>query len=344
MVFFENVTCTKCGHALGFAPERGVMCALDPEPPLWRAVSHEDGPRYRLCRNQIEHGVCNWLVPDSDSEDYCQACRLNHIIPNLASPDAKPAWHRLEVAKRRLLYTLFALGLPVESKLANPERGFQFEFLQDSSSPDGPHVYTGHSEGVITINIAEADDPFREKMRLQLGETYRTVLGHFRHEIGHYYWDRLIKDSPRLPEFRELFGDEREDYAAALKRHYANGLPADWPERFVSGYASMHPWEDWAESWAHYLHIVDTLETARAFSLSLRPVKTEAPPASDLTLAARRLDLSSFEELITGWTPLTIALNALNRSMGMNDVYPFVLHDRAVEKLRFVHDTIAEQQ
>jgi hypothetical protein len=351
-VFFESVQCTHCGHALAYVPDRALICAIEPgEPPTWRVAGDESGAAYRLCRNQTEHAVCNWAIPVDDSNGYCLSCRLNHMIPNLEKPETKEAWHRLEIAKRRVLYTLYELGLPVEAKAERPN-GLQFDFLQDPGSPNGPRVSTGHTDGVITINVAEADDPFREKMRVQMGETYRTVLGHFRHEIGHYYWDRLIQDGPNLADFRRLFGDERADYAEAQKRHYSQGAPADWGTSFVSAYASMHPWEDWAESWAHYMHIVDTLETARAFSLSLRPIKDsaqalppvkEAPRPQEPALASRRLNLHSFEDLIAGWIPLTMALNSLSRSMGMNDSYPFVLSETAIEKLRFVHGAVEAQ-
>jgi hypothetical protein len=343
MLFFESVQCTLCGHALAFLPDRGLICAIEPaQEGAWRVAGQEGGDSYRLCKNQTDHAVCNWAIPVADPIEYCLACRLNHMIPNLDAAPAKEAWHRLEIAKRRVLYTLFELGLPVEAKSDRPD-GLQFDFLQDAGSPNGPRVSTGHTDGVITINVAEADDPFREKMRIQMGEAYRTVLGHFRHEIGHYYWDRLIRGGPSLARFRELFGDESVDYAEAQKRHYNQGPPADWVSRFVSAYASMHPWEDWAETWAHYLHMVDTLETARAFSLSLQPVK-EAAPSSEPALSSRRLNLHSFEDLMSGWIPLTMALNSLNRSMGMNDGYPFVLSDMAITKLRFVHEVVEAQQ
>jgi hypothetical protein len=91
------------------------------------------------------------------------------------------------------------------------------------------------------------------------------LLGHFRHEVGHYFWDRLVATDPhQLEEFRVLFGDDRQDYGEALKRHYDEGAPANWQDTYISMYATMHPWEDFAETWAHYLHIVDTLETAGA--------------------------------------------------------------------------------
>ena len=361
VLYFESVQCTRCGHALAYLPDRTTIGALesaaDPNAavagatPIWRVAGDQSGATYRLCRNQTEHAVCNWAIPASDPSEYCASCRLNHLIPNLERSGAKDAWHRLEIAKRRVLYSLYALGLPVEAR-SERANGLQFDFLQDLGASNQPRVFTGHSDGLITINVAEADDPFREKMRVQMGEAYRTVLGHFRHEIGHYYWDRLIDDGPRLAAFRERFGDERADYVAAQQRHYADGAPADWPTRFVSAYASMHPWEDWAETWAHYLHITDTLETAHAYDLSLHtraPASTTPPPKSPVAvapdagpsaLASGRLDPHSFQQLIDGWIPLTTALNSLNRSMGAADGYPFVLPALAIEKLRFVHDTI----
>jgi hypothetical protein len=265
----------------------------------------------------------------------CISCRLNTAIPNADAPDAKVAWARLETAKRRLLYSLLGLGLPIDRRSPENATGLAFSFK--SSSTDEP-VFTGHSEGLITINIAEADDPFREKTRQEMGEPYRTLLGHFRHEIGHYYWDRLIKERDWVEPFRALFGDETQDYAAAQRRHYETGPPADWPERFVSAYASMHPWEDWAETFAHYLHIVDTLETARTYGLALRPQAASGAPLPDMT--ARRLDFDDFDDLIGAWFPLTNALNSLNRSMGLPDVYPFVLSPPAIAKLAFVHEIV----
>jgi hypothetical protein len=340
VVFFESVKCTRCGHVLAFLPDRTVMSALeaDTEAPdeIWRALAaRASGERYRLCRNSAEYGVCNWAVPVDDGNDYCQSCRLNHMIPDLASAGRKDAWHRMEIAKRRLLYTLLGLGLPVETKAENPERGLAFDFLGDSATG---MVFTGHHDGLITINIAEADDPFREKMREQLGEAYRTVLGHFRHESGHYYWQRLVEYGPQLFRFRELFGDERQSYDEARERHYQQGPADSWWNRHVSAYASMHPWEDWAETWAHYLHMVDGLQTARAYGLSLRPTPMGTGP--EPSLAARRLDLRDFDELMKGWIALTLALNSLNRSFGTPDPYPFVLSPPAVEKLSFVHELV----
>ncbi|MDP9034714.1 MAG: putative zinc-binding peptidase, partial [Myxococcota bacterium] len=283
VLFFENVQCTKCGHTLAFLPDHGTVSALEAVDRRDAAVSSPPGlmvalaptargQRYRLCRNYVEHAACNWAIPVADENELCRACRLNDVIPNLSDGHAKEGWRRMERAKRRLLHTLIELGLPVESKHETPG-GLAFCFLEDGASSK---VFTGHNDGIITINLAEADDPFREKTREQLGETYRTLLGHFRHEIGHYYWDRLIKNSNDLAAFRDLFGDEQADYAAALRRHYELGAPPDWASTFVSAYASMHPWEDWAETWSHYLHMVDTLETARTYGLAVR-AEPESP-------------------------------------------------------------------
>jgi hypothetical protein len=341
VVFFENTWCTKCQTSLLFLPDRGVLSSVEPdaaEPSLFRPLLEDTGAElYRRCRNGVEYEVCNFGVPVSSQKEYCRACELNTTIPNLGKPGAREAWLKLEVGKRRLLYTLFELGLPVEPKPAPDAPGLSFSFEEDV---EGEHkVFTGHSNGLITINVAEADSPFRERMRVSMGEAYRTLLGHFRHEIGHYYWDCLIKDCDYLPRFRELFGDERLDYAEAQQRHYQSGPPADWQLRFVSAYASMHPWEDFAETWAHYLHMVDTLETAQSFGLALkaRPVgRAEHAPR----LTASRVDFDDFDELLEAFVPLTVALNSLNRSMGLLDPYPFVLSEPAIEKLAFVHDVV----
>ncbi len=337
VLFFENVTCTCCGHALAYLPDLALVSALEQTEGAWIALAPAARRAgYRLCLNYTENGACNWAIPAGSSDKLCRSCAFNDVIPNLADPHALEAWQRIERAKRRLLYTLIELGLPVEPRSLS-ERGLAFAFKGDE---DGGRtkVFTGHSDGLITINIAEADDPFREKIRLRLGEAYRTLLGHLRHEIGHYYWTRLVDNSRFVNACRELFGDERADYDQALKRHYDQGAPADWAGRFVSAYASMHPCEDWAETWAHYLHMVDTLETSRSYGLALRPQAEGGVPLTSVKV--RRLDFDDFDDLMTAWMPLTVALNSLNRSMGLPDLYPFVLSSPAITKLRFVHDVI----
>ncbi|HEX4354279.1 MAG TPA: putative zinc-binding metallopeptidase, partial [Polyangiales bacterium] len=235
-VFFENVRCTQCGEALAYLPDVRDMSALQPiedqSNTLGTQIKYERlGVRsrqlYRLCDNSLEYGLCNWAIPIEDEDSLCPSCRLNDVVPNLSQPDALDAWRRLEIAKRRLYYALDELKLPIESRDDRPKEGLVFSFMQDGE--DGTKVFTGHNDGLITINIAEADDPLREKLKKNLGESYRTLLGHFRHEIGHYYWDRLVKDSEWLSAYRALFGDESVDYGDSLKRHYAQGAPKDWP-------------------------------------------------------------------------------------------------------------------
>jgi hypothetical protein len=227
----------------------------------------------------------------------------------------------------------------VMDRISDPEHGLAFEFPSDTAAPTA-HVLTGHNNGVITINIAEADDAEREKRRVKLREPYRTLLGHFRHEGGHYFWDRLVKGSAWLQKFRAAFGDERCDYGAALDRHYKEGPPADWQECFVSAYASVHPWEDWAETWAHFLHMTDTLETAAACGLSLRPRRRDEPALPKIRADAR----ASFDSLMEDWFALTYVLNNLNRGLGHPDAYPFVLPTAAIDKLRLVQEIILSAQ
>ena len=336
LVFFENVRCLACGHSLAYVPDLEDILSLEPAGNgLWRSARlGDEWANYRLCANYDREDICNWAMRAEDPEPLCESCRLTRVIPDLSEPGHKQAWYRLEVAKRRLIYSLLQLGLPVESKAVDPKRGVAFEILADTREP----VLTGHSDGVITIDVAEADDAEREKRRLRLHEPYRTLLGHFRHEIGHYYWDRLLADSDRLDAFRERFGDERADYAAALQQHYDRGASDRWQERFISAYASAHPWEDWAETWAHYLHMTDALETAAACGLSLRPRRSDEP---SLTIAGEGRARGPFDEKTEAWLPLTYVLNNLNRGLGLPDGYPFVLSQPVIEKLRFVHDTIA---
>jgi hypothetical protein len=322
-LYFENNRCVNCGEAVGYIPELSGLATL----------SHPDVRGYRQCRNTVEHDACNWLIAPGSEDEYCRSCALSEVIPDLADAANDAAWRRIEAAKRRLLYSLFALRLPVVSRRQD-ERGLAFRFLKGTD--DAP-VMTGHDRGVITLNVDEADFAFRENMREKMGEGYRTVLGHLRHEIGHYYWDRLVDDSQWLEPFRTLFGDERASYEEAIDRHYNAGPPSDWGESYISAYASMHPWEDWAETWAHYLHMVDTLETARSHGLVVRAPAAEKPGER---IATDRLAFFDFDALTSGWNAVTLALNSLNRSMGMKDAYPFVITGKVLEKLRFVHTLV----
>jgi hypothetical protein len=297
---------------------------------------------YTYCANAV-HGVCNWMRPAEDARQFCIACELNRMIPNLIDPAQRRHWWLLEGVKHRLVYSVLRLGLPLLSKEDDPEKGLAFDFLADRSHEirETATILTGHFNGVITVDTAEADPAERERRRADLAEPYRTLPGHFRHEIGHYYWSRLFQDEAQLAAFRNCFGDERRDYGQALEAHYASGPPPDWKNWFVSAYASAHPWEDWAETWAHYLHIVDTMETASAFGIAPRKrIANHIDLASDLNLDPYRE--ADFDRLIDTWLPLTYAVNSLNRSMGLPDLYPFVLSAAALEKLRFVHELIRQ--
>ncbi|MFN4088963.1 MAG: putative zinc-binding metallopeptidase [Alphaproteobacteria bacterium] len=343
LVYFENTHCERCGHSLGFRVEDMALHALTPAGnDLWRPVADPDRT-YRYCGNAA-HAACNWLVPaeSTDGESaLCVACSLNRTIPDLGDPENLQRWQRIETAKRRLVFSLLRLGLPIVPKIQDPEGGLAFDFLAGDASQGGTGVLTGHSEGLITLNVAEADDAWREKHRLDMGEPYRTLLGHFRHEVGHYYWDVLIRRRSHIGPYRALFGDERADYDAALEAHYRDGPPADWPQHFVSAYAAAHPWEDWAETWAHYLHVMDTLETAAAFNLRVRP-EAGTDPELSTRFDFDPYDGRPFDDLVAAWLPLTYAVNSLNRSMGQPDLYPFVLPPAVIGKLRFVHDLVIE--
>ncbi|WP_186275989.1 zinc-binding metallopeptidase family protein [Burkholderia gladioli] len=337
LVFFENVRCERCEAPLGYLPEVGEVGAfeIDASSGQWRSLHPSvAGQLYRPCHNYSVENVCNWMVPADSPASYCESCALTETIPDLSNPDNRPLWYRTEAAKRRLVYTLTMLGLPVESRLLAPERGMSFAF---KAATESEPVMTGHANGLITLNLAEADDAERERVRAVMHEPYRTLVGHFRHEIGHYYFDRLIVGSAWQEAFRERFGDERADYQAALDAHYQNGAPAGWEDSYISEYASMHPWEDWAETWAHYLHMVDTLDTANACGLVLDPDDESLPHLDDQT----SVDEASFGNLMRRWFPLTYALNSLNRSMGVADAYPFALSPAVVAKLRFVHRVIS---
>lgn len=342
ILFFENSQCTACQSALGYIPEAQRLVVLpDTLQPAQAfpvpGLSGAGEARFIQCRNYSERQACNWLVAAPESAiteaPYCRSCQLTEIIPDLSDAANLAAWSDIERAKRRLLYTLYGLQLPVRSRAEQPEQGVAFRFLRGTKRDP---VMTGHSSGIITLNVAEAHAAYRENTREKLGEAYRTVLGHLRHEIGHYYWDRLIAGGPRLDAFRAQFGDESQDYQQAIQRHYDQGPAANWAESFVSAYASMHPWEDWAETWAHYLHMHDTLETAKSHGVAVRL------PESGEKVVTEQLALGDFEAMAASWHALTLTLNSLSRSMGLPDAYPFVLSKPVHEKLRFIHNIIRE--
>jgi hypothetical protein len=309
----------------------------------WRVKGDAgEAETYYRCDNLYSPAGCNWLVAAEEKQTLCISCRLNRTIPDLSVPGNEERWRRIEDAKRRLISSLLAMGLPVFSRaLEDPERGLAFDLLQTLAG--GPRVMTGHNNGLITLNIEEADDATRERVREEMHEPYRTLLGHLRHEIGHYYWDRLVKGATWLDLFHEAFGDEREDYAAALRRYHSQGPRPDWPLHYVSAYSSAHPWEDWAESWAHYLHMVDTTDTALSFGLDLEHAEMEIEPFTpeDLFRPAEP-GAERFLGFVNSWTRLSSAMNEVSRSMGLPDFCPFVLSRSVVAKLHLIHMVVAE--
>jgi hypothetical protein len=344
-LFFENVECLHCESKLAFLPDHLNMAAIEPagDDGLWALKprpGRNRGPRrYRLCRNHTEHGVCNFAVPAHDPNPYCVACRLTRVLPDLSVPGNQERWYAIEVAKRRLFYTLAVLGLIAVNPPPGHVERLVFEFLEDQP---GQQVMTGHADGLITINVAEADDDERVKRRVALHEPYRTLLGHFRHESGHYYWDVLIDQGGRLDSYREVFGDESVDYQESLKKHYdAGGCPDGWQDHHVSAYATCHPWEDWAETWAHYLHMVDLLETAAAYNTRLSVPSATEQDVDEVTDPFEPGGVD-FDDLVAQWVPLTLLVNSLNRSLGQGDAYPFALSPGALRKLRYVHDVVNE--
>ncbi len=336
LLFFENTHCGSCGSQLGYLWRQNMLSAVIEKDGALEAVASPKA-RYKFCANR-EHDVCNWLVPEANEDPYCRACELNSTIPDLSIPENLRDWRKLEYAKHRLVYSLLRLQLPLVSKKDDAEGGLQFDFLANVQGEDP--IMTGHDGGLITLNIAEADSVHREATRKSMHEPYRTMIGHFRHEVGHYYWDVLVANNPQaLEKFRILFGDNTLDYGKALEAYYQNGPAANWSETFVSAYATMHPWEDWAETWAHYLHVMDTMETAYSFGMSL-DAQLKSPATVQMQADFDPYNQPDFEPILNACLPITFAVNSLNRGMGQPDLYPFVLPPAVVEKLRFVHQLI----
>ena len=336
-IFFRNTQCLTCRRQLGFVPKLTLLVALEAgsKPGEFRAAGVQ-GPLYKSCANRDTPALCNWLLDAADPCALCTACRLNRTIPDLRDTDNARYWAAIEIAKRRMVAQLLALGLPLKSRIGeDPEHGLMFDFLR--ALPGGNGVMTGHANGLITLNVEEADDSRRAAIRYAMREPYRTLLGHFRHEVGHYYWDRLVWDTRWLEPFRALFGDERASYADALRRNYEQGPPADWANAYISSYATMHPWEDWAETWAHYLHVIDSLGTALGFGLDANDLESSISPFTrDDLYAPDDPNATRFLELFNSWVDMIMVLNELSRSMGYPDFYPFVVSRPVVAKLQFV--------
>jgi hypothetical protein len=324
---FENSLCLSCRSAVGFCVDEMALLVIASEDDDAHAGAVDAG-EYQLCAN-LHLAECNWLVKVEPVRRLCVSCALTRTRPDDADTAALAAFAVAEKAKRRLIAELHELELPIVGRDKDPEYGLAFDLL----SSHREKVFTGHHNGVITLDLAEGDDVHREQLRNEMAEPYRTLLGHFRHEVGHYYFFRLVGSSEEyLSRFCGLFGDPDADYQEAVDRHYREGAPSGWDESFVSTYATMHPAEDWAETFAHYLHIRDTLDTCASFGM--------APAAA--TFERTVLGPSGFDNIIKMWLPLAWALNMVNRSMGRDDLYPFVLPVPVLDKMRFIHTVIDE--
>jgi len=366
ILFFESSSCIACHRTVGID---GNFEKVEPynfnKETSFYFKDAEPEVRYLKCDNNTEYKVCNGMVnmetfePDEENQDeiLCFACRFNETVPDLTVVEHIPLWKKMETAKRRALYTLKELCLPLHNTHEDPENGLSFDFTTDrnvkdhfaTKLEDSEAVFTGHDCGHITINLAEANEVARSQTKLAMGEQYRTLLGHFRHELGHYYFNILISGFPKKHALcKQYFGDDELSYQDALDRHYKEGSPKDWSKKFISEYATMHPYEDWAETWAHYMHIMDTLETAKNFSItgSTSANKEETEEVEDLNLPQDEYFFSaqtSITSIIDTWIDFSVILNSLNRSMGMNDAYPFVLTEPVRTKLSFIHHAIHDR-
>ncbi len=348
-VYFENTICNHCGSALGLVTDSLQMLAFGPQqsdglwPPLMArpgaagadsALNGLTTPHWRPCVRRITADLCNWMVPASSAGPRCLACELTDPASAITlAASAQRA--KAELEKRRLLYTLFTLRLPLRPKAyADDLHGLAFRWLAPG---DAQTALTAHANGLVSLNLQEVDDVHRESARVQFGESQRTVLGHLRHEVSHHLYQRFVSGTRFMEPFRLHFGDERQDYAQALQRYYANGPISNWRDWTISAYAGSHPWEDWAETCAHYLLIIDAVETAAAWGLRLHPTLRGAEPATpQMPQVGRSMQALLFDD----WMPVARFLNAMSRSIGISDSYPYSVPQPLLGKLRFVHEVM----
>ena len=303
-VYFDNLTC-RCGQKVTFDPDRNAM--------------RTDAA---VCANRGDI-ACNWLAEDGG---LCRSCAMTGTVPDMVGEENRELWARTELAKRWMLANLIRWGwfTPADTG-ARP----RFKLLSEVTADGETDVVMGHADGVITINVTEASEPTRMHRQEELGELYRTMLGHMRHEMAHFLHLRLMA-LPGFPDrFRALFGDERDDYGEALQRHYADPKPAG--ECHITGYATAHPHEDWAETTAHLLHLTDLLDSAAAAHV--------LPPGGPATGYDAYLETDT-ERLVTHAVDTALAVNHVNRALDLPDLYPFVLTDPVRMKLAFVHQEL----
>jgi len=331
-LFFEDHKCENCGHLSGFRDTDRMMLTFDARGP--ELISDREMIHYKYCKNK-EHTVCNWLVEIDSQEAYCRACQLNRTIPNLSDKSNFPKWQNLEIAKHRLVYQLQKIGLDLPSKELY-DHGLCFDFI---TKEEDSKIMTGHANGVITILLSEADSVLREQTRRRLNEPYRTLIGHLRHEVGHYFWEQLVYvDQEVLTTFRAVFGNEEVDYGDSLKAYYKQEANDNWRAQFITKYASAHPWEDWAETCAHYLHVMDMVETSHFFGLKVNA--TNILKGMKVKVTFDPYGTEDFDKIVETCVPLSYAVNSINRAMGLPDVYPFEISPVVVKKMAFIHQLL----
>ena len=350
-LFFNNTICIGCGHEVGWCEACSSVVPLEKlDDGTYRCGNPKCGLAVVKCHNYAVEAVCNRVfasraadsvtpvassaarrsfsppaLPNplevSESE-LCKACRLNDVIPDLTVEGNRERWAKLETAKRRLLFQLDELGLRYAAEDVGDEKPLQFDFK--ANTPEAA-VLTGHADGLITINVSEADSVERERVRKQMHEPHRSLLGHMRHEVGHYYWMTLV-EGKREDECMAVFGDHRElPYADALKLYYENGPAADWQSQYVRAYATAHPWEDFAETWGFYLDMLEVLSTMHHHLHALAP-DPRALPAEALTVIYQQLG---------------VFFNEVNRTMGLKDLVPEIISPEIVKKLAFLDRLVA---
>jgi len=324
----ETLECAGCELAVGFHPPTLTMREATRE-----GVGIDDRVWFP-CSNRDWR--CNWLVAEDAGAGRCLSCRLNRQRPEASDTIALEKLADASRVMRRLLVQLAELGLPVDPHYER-EGGLAFDLLSSYSGQG--RVTIGHANGVVTIDLVETLDDYREALRIRLREPYRTMLGHFRHEVGHYYQWILVEQTDWIDECRELFGDERASYSEALDRHYREGAPEGWEASYISEYATMHPWEDFAESFAHYLHITDSLTTAAAGGLVLQADRLDGLVDADIA-PRRSYQEASTSEMLADWQWLSLLLNRVNHAMGRSDLYPFTITEAVRTKLDFVHRVV----
>lgn len=312
-VFLDDLHCLNCGAELVYEPMVGGF-ALAVCPCLHRderqcnwAAAADDAPAADTVTAPVGSTGPADDAPAAACRQPCAACRRITVSVQAAeTPELVAAFC---AAIRRTLRRLHD-GFGIDERRIDPPLRFALE-----RSVSDWAVTIGHTDGLITLDVAEADPLHRESQRTALGEPYRTPLGHVRHEVGHWVWAAAVAPCPgALDEFRSRFGDEQVDYQAALSEHYQQDDDGSWRQDWISRYAAAHPWEDFAESTAHVLHLDDVLHTAAVGRLA---------PAAEGSFTAR----------YTAWTELVVELNEVTRAMGEDDLYPFAPPPAAVDKM-----------